>query len=107
MPLAEKRKFRNHLGIYRLTRPIRAIRAGYTLRIIDAEHFKVVYSTDNWTTVNSLISTTVGAPGSFADIPTTPGETSNIVFTLCWPTDGAGNEERWLGRNIEIPVIPA
>ncbi len=105
LPSAERRNFRNHLGMYRTTRPITAIRAGYTLRIVDAEHFKVVYSMDNWRTVNTLISTTVGAPGSFADIPTKPDQTSNIVFTLCWPSDAAGHEERWLGRNIDIAVI--
>jgi glucoamylase len=107
LPPAEKRKFRNHLGMYRLTRPIAAIRSGYTLRIVDADHFKVVYSMDNWMTVNTLISTTVGVPGSFADIPTKPDQTSNIVFTLCWPGEGAGHEERWLGRNIDIAVITA
>src|SRR5215472_10998023 len=106
LPTAEKRNFRNHIGIYRISRPIAAIRAGYTLRIVDEQHFKVVYSLDNWMTVNTLISTTVGAPGSFADIPTKPDQDSTIVFTLCWPTDSAGHEERWLGRNIDIAVIP-
>lgn len=108
LPPPEKRNFRNHLGMYRITRPIGLIRAGYTLRIVDEEHFKVVYSMDNWMTVNSLISTTVGKPGSFADIPTKPGQSGNIVFTLCWPDgDGKGHGERWLGRNIELPVVSA
>ncbi len=102
---ADKRRFHNHVEIYSLERPIHAIRAGYTLRIVDQAHFRVVYSTDDWATVNTVISTTVGCSGSYADIATPPIHGGRIVFTLVWP--GEAHEDRWLGRNIEVSIVPA
>ncbi len=55
-----------------MTRPITTIAAGYTLRIVDREHFRIVYTFDNWATTNSAESHAVGYPGSFVDIPTAP-----------------------------------
>jgi glucoamylase len=109
LPSAEKRRFHNHVGIYSIARPCAAVRAGYTLRIVDPEHFRVVYSTDNWATTHTAISTTVGVPGSFADIPTAPSQSGGtIVFTMAWPGDADdGHETRWLGRNIEISIYSA
>jgi len=104
-PSDGERKFKNHVAIFTLARPMTAIRAGYTLRIADMEHFRVVYSTDGWATTNTLISTSVGEPGCFADIPTNPARTGSIVFTLSWPCDG--QQEHWLGRNITVPIVPA
>lgn len=96
----EKRRFQNQHEIYSLGRQITRMKAGYTLRIVDGGHFRVVYSLDNWATVNEATATMVGAAGSYVDIPTTkPGM---IVFTLCWP--GEGQPEHWLGRNVEITV---
>jgi glucoamylase len=107
-PVDGKRKFANHVAIFTLTRPITAIRPGYRLRIVDAEHFRVVYSTDNWATTNTLISTRVGSPGCYADIPIQPTQAGSVVFTLSWPREGHdSHDERWLGRNITIPIVPA
>ena len=65
-----KRTFTNHIEIFEMTRPISAIFAGHTLRIVDREHFHVVYSLDNWATTLTAKSRSVGYAGSFADIPT-------------------------------------
>ncbi|WP_263367718.1 glycoside hydrolase family 15 protein [Edaphobacter bradus] len=102
-PADGKRRFQNHVEIYTLGRPFTLLRAGHTLRIVDHEHFRVVYSTDNWATVNNLISTSVGFAGAYADIPTTPTQTGKIAFTLCW--QGEGQEPRWLGRNVEVSIV--
>jgi glucoamylase len=101
----EKRRFRNHHEIYSLGRPILQIRAGYTLRIVDTGHFRVVYSMDNWATVNETISSLVGPAGSYADIVTTAGQAGAIVFTLAWP--GEGKSDRWLGRDVEVAIVPS
>ena len=101
----EKRRFRNHHEIYSLERPILRIRAGYTLRIVDAGHFRVVYSMDNWATVNEAIASMVGPAGSYVDIATTARQAGAIVFTLAWP--GEGRPDRWLGRNIEVVIVPS
>jgi glucoamylase len=78
---------------------------GKTLRIMDANPFRVVYTTDNWATKNALDARAVGRPGSFVDIPTTEGQASGdqparIIFTLFWP-----QENRWLGSNVEIAIL--
>jgi glucoamylase len=100
----EKRRFQNHYEIYSSGRPIAKIRAGYTLRIVDTGHFRVVYSTDNWATVNTVIANMVGPSGSYVDIATTAKQTGVIVFTQAWPGEEGG--ERWLGRNVEVAIVP-
>jgi len=103
----DKRTFTNHLEIFQLNRPISAVPAGYTLRIVDPEHFRIVYTRDNWATTLNLVSRAVGFSGSFVDIPTTPQQTGTIVFTICWPGQNQQNQQdRWLGRNIEVSLIP-
>lgn len=87
--------------IFQKSRQISEIKAGYTLRIVDPDRFRVLYTTDNWATQTTLESHRVGYPGSYADIPTTPGTSGTIVFTLYWPA-----EDRWLGRNFDITVNP-
>jgi glucoamylase len=100
----EKRRFKNHYEIYSSGRPISRIRAGYTLRIVDRGHFRLVYSTDNWATANEAIAKMVGPSGAYVDIPTAGMQEGMILFTLCWP--GEGGPDRWLGRNVEVVVAP-
>jgi glucoamylase len=99
-----QRTFTNHIEIYSLARHISAIPAGYTLRIVNAEFFRVVYTFDDWATTLHLDSRTVGYPGSFADISTTTNQTGKIIFTLNWP--GHDGQERWLGKNFEVIIVP-
>jgi glucoamylase len=99
----EKRTFTNHIEIFEVTRPISIIFSGYTLRIVDREHFHIVYTFDNWATTQSMEAHSVGYPGSFADIPTAPEQTGKIIFTLAWTTQDG--KERWLGKNIEVSVV--
>jgi glucoamylase len=98
-----KRTFTNHIEIFEVTRPISSIFSGYTLRIVDREHFRVVYTFDNWATTLSKDSRSVGYPGSFVDISTASDQAGKITFTLAWP--GENVQERWLGRNIDVSVI--
>jgi glucoamylase len=100
-----KRTFTNHIEIFEVTRPVSAIFAGHTLRIVDREHFHVVYTLDNWATTLTAESRSVGYPGSFADIPAPVNWEGKIVFTLNWP--GQDHQDRWLGRNIDVYVIRA
>jgi glucoamylase len=45
----------------------------------------------------------VGYPGSFVDIPTSPEQTGHIIFTMAWPEQDG--QERWLGKNIDVSVV--
>jgi glucoamylase len=102
-PADGKRTFTNHIEIFEVTRPLSTIVAGHTLRIADRQYFRVVYTFDNWATTLSKEARSVGYPGSFVDLPTTPDQTGNIVFTLVWT--GPTGQDRWLGRNIDVSVI--
>jgi glucoamylase len=95
-----KRNFASNLEIFQTARPISCVAAGKTLRIMDQQRFRVVYSTDNWATKSALDATYIGRPGAFADIATTAGQTGSIVFTLYWP-----DEDRWLGHNCELTLV--
>jgi glucoamylase len=100
-----KRTFTNRIEIYQAARPISLIAAGHTLRILDHEHFRVVYTFDNWATTLTLNSRSVGYPGSVADIPTDAHQTGSIIFTLVW-IDPKSQQERWLGKNVEVSIVP-
>ncbi len=102
---AEKRTFLNHRQIYSAGRPVSTVQAGHTLRIVDSGHFRLVYTTDNWDTKKEVISRMVSISGSYADIPTEAGQTGKIIFTQAWPE--AEQPERWLGRNIEVKILPS
>ncbi len=93
----EDRKYTNHRHIYSAGRPVRTIRAGETLRIVDTGHFRVVYTVDDWATVNQTISTLIGYTGAYVDIPTGEEQRGRIIFTQSWP--GENQQERWLGHN--------
>jgi glucoamylase len=101
---AGKRTFTSQLEIYQTGRPISTITAGHSLRILDHDHFRVVYTFDDWATTLSLDSRSVGYPGCVVDIPTDVHQTGTIVFTLAW--FGQNLQDRWLGRNVEVTVVP-
>jgi len=95
----DKRTFTSRMEIFQVGRPISAMVQGGTLRIMDQQHFRVTWTTDNWATKNAQDSKVVGRPGSFVDIQTAHDFTGSIIFTLFWP-----DENRWLGRNYEVTV---
>jgi len=99
-----KRAFTSLIEIFELSRPIDQVAAGFTLRILDSEPIRIIYTTDTWATNTTVDSKVVGYPGSFADIGTRPDHGGSIIFTLCWP-GAAGKPDRWLGRNIEIKIV--
>jgi len=98
-----KRTFKNHVEIFQLSRPVSTIAAGYTLRIVDPDRFRVVYSMDNWATTLNADSHTIGHPGFVANLSVPQRQTGSLIFTLCWPGQ---SEDRWLGRNIEVSIAP-
>jgi glucoamylase len=95
----EQRTFQSRMEIFRTTRPISAMVCGGTLRIVDPEHFTVLWSPDNWTTTNTTDASAVDAFGCFADVTAAPDQTGSIVFTLFWP-----GSNRWLGRDYEVTI---
>jgi glucoamylase len=101
----EKRTFTNHRQIYSAGRPVHTVQAGHTLRIVDAERFRVLYTLDHWATVEEANSKLVSQWAAYVDIPIQADQRGRIIFTQAWPQDG--RPDRWLGRNVEIEILPA
>jgi glucoamylase len=95
----ELRTFQSRMEIFRTTRPISAMVAGGTLRIVDPELFTVIWTADNWATTNSTDANPIDSFGAFADIAATAEQAGSIAFTLFWP-----GSHRWLGRNYEVAI---
>jgi glucoamylase len=102
-----KRSFTSQTEIFQTARPISSVLAGLTLRIVDKGRFRVVYTFDNWATVNHLDSHSLGRIGYFADIPTSSKQTGSLLFTLCWPSQNQdqNQQDRWLGKNLEVSIV--
>jgi glucoamylase len=98
---ADKRTFSSQIEVFQTSRVITRVTAGLTLRILDPKRFRIVWTMDNWATTNNTDSSSVGYPGSFADIPTTQNQAGTIIFTLFWP-----GEDHWLGRNFSVAITP-
>ena len=97
----DQRSFKSRMEIFRISRPITAMMQGGTLRIADTERFQVVWSADDWKTVNHTDAHEVGHSGFYLDIVAGPDATESIRFTLFWP-----KENRWLGRDWEVTIHP-
>jgi glucoamylase len=99
LPQGRKRT-RGDLEFYSQRRPIQKIAAGNTLRILDENHFVVVWSADGWKTTQTSTSHLLGNAGYYADLSTAPNPASSgLSWTLNWPEQG-----RWLGYNVEVKI---
>jgi glucoamylase len=56
---------------------------------------------DDWRTVHTKESATVGYAGHFADLETEAGKAGKVIFTLRWRMN-----DRWEGRNFEVLLEP-
>jgi glucoamylase len=90
------------MEVYKLRRPLNSIPAGYTLRVTAQNHFRILWTADDWKTQTNASGTTLGSAGTYADIPTTVGQAGRLSFTLFW-TD----ENRWEGRNYDVVIEAA
>ncbi len=97
----EDRTFHSRLEIFQTARPISAMVEGGTLRIMDADRFRVVWTMDNWATKQTSESKNVGRPGWYVDIDAGKTPTETITFTMHWPQN-----DRWLGRNCDVTITP-
>ena len=88
--------------MWKLRRPTESIAAGKTLRILAADSFELVYTTDGWATRHTQISVSHGPAGNAADIVTAPTQEGEIVFTLRWTASNT-----WEGRNFAVKIGPA
>jgi len=95
-----RERVRPSLEVFSFRRPIQKVTAGDTLRILDGEHFDLVWSQDGWRTVQAAQCRDLGSAGFSADIAATAGS-GQISWTL--HRTGA---DRWLGYNVIIEIVP-
>ena len=95
-----KRTFQSNVEIFQTSRPVRTLKAGMTLRVVDTVHFSVLYTCDDWTTKTLKESWPLGYLGNYADITTKVGQKGKIVFTFHWTVP-----DKWLGWNIEVEIV--
>jgi len=103
IPPVERRYARGHakskIEVFKMRRPVNVIQAGYVLRVIAQQHFRVRWTADDWKTSEDLDATALGYAGSFADLPTSTKQSGQLSFTLFWT-----EENRWEGRNFDVAI---
>jgi len=72
---------------------------GQTLRIIEADPFRVVWTQNGWETNSATESKLLGSVVAYADIPIAKSAQGAVSFTFYWTA-----EDRWEGRNYDIPI---
>jgi glucoamylase len=75
------------------------IRAGTRLRVITPGSFQLVWTMDDWSTVNKTQATATGIGLYYVDLATAPKQRQPVIFTFFWT-----GEDRWEGRNYEVKV---
>jgi glucoamylase len=98
-----RKSLRRKLEIYTRRRPIQKVNAGDTLRILDEDHFEVVWSIDGWKSTRRTPGRGMGSAGFSADIeiPATT-QAGELSWTLQWTEKG-----RWLGYNVQVKIDSA
>ncbi len=89
------------IEVWKQRRKISSISVGKTLRVIAADAFEVLYTTDNWLTRRTVNSHSLGSAGSAADVPPAEKQTAELIFTLYWQAS-----RRWEGQNFTVKITP-
>jgi len=94
-----RERVRRDLEIFSFRRPIQKVQAGDTLRILDPEHFEVLWSVDDWKTFHTIECRELGSAGFGVDVAADSGS-GQISWTLRWV-----KTNHWLGYNVTIEIV--
>jgi len=89
------------LEIWKPNRQVHAVERGWTLRVQAPAPFRLVWSRDDWQTVEDTPSSPTALGIAFVDIPVPPTQQAPIRFTFWWAKEG-----RWEGRDYQVAVQP-
>jgi len=90
---------RQDLEIWKLSRQLRIVPAGATLRIQDPAPFRLRWSLDDWRTSTDSASLTTALEIHWADIVVGEGQRAPVRFTFFRPEAG-----RWEGPDFQVDV---
>ena len=97
---AGRARIRRKLEIYSQRRPIRRVTAGDTLRVLDPDPFRLVWSVDGWKSTHHTSGRGLGSSGFSADIEIPVNvQAGELSWTLQWTEKG-----RWLGYNVQVKI---
>ncbi|HEX3727436.1 MAG TPA: glycoside hydrolase family 15 protein, partial [Pirellulales bacterium] len=94
-----RQRVRRQLEVYSHHRPVQKVTASDTLRILDEDHFDLVWSVDGWKTTHHGTSQAFGSSGFSADIATHDAQPGELSWTLHWT-----EKDRWLGYNVQVKI---
>ncbi|HUZ05532.1 MAG TPA: hypothetical protein VMU62_09240, partial [Acidobacteriaceae bacterium] len=104
IPVVEARYLKKrppcNVEIFQLTRKLKEVARGKTLRIITSRRFRLLWTADHWSTTNTLDAKHTGYVGSFADIPVPKDQKAPIEFTFYWI-----KEAQWQNQNYTVDVV--
>jgi glucoamylase len=98
-----RRRVGSTLRIWRFNQKLGSIPAGCVLRIESCAPACVRYSTDEWGTINEIVTRPTGLGGHYVDLPA--GELqvgARVVFTFQWPLSA-----HWEGQDFSVRVADA
>jgi glucoamylase len=88
------------MEIWKPNRQVCAVKKGFTLRIQAPAPFRLIWSSDDWQTVEDTPSYPTALGIEFVDIAIPPAQRAPIRFTFFWTAGG-----RWEGRDYYVTVI--
>lgn len=94
-------KRRSLVEVFRIDRQVEKMVAGRTLRILADDRFALIYTVDDWQSVYTEESRSLGVAGHCIDVKTEPDQAGSVIFTMHW-----GQSDRWEGRNFEVRLDP-
>lgn len=93
------RKACQRFEIWKPNRQVRAVKKGHTLRVQVPASCRLIWTNDEWRTVNTTPSTPTTFGIEFIDIPISAAQQAPIRFTFFWT-----NANSWEGRDYAVAL---
>jgi glucoamylase len=95
------REARQQLEIWKFNWRVRAIRRGWTLRVLAETAFVLRWTADEWRTIHDTPSVGTAAGIEFADVPVSLDQEAPVQFTFLWT-----GLARWEGQDFIVAIDP-
>ncbi len=90
---------RKDMEVWKPVRRLRSIRPGKVLRVQNPGPFRMVWTDDEWKTIQDSESSPSGLGIGFVDIPIGERQKASIRFTFFWP-----DTSTWEGKDYKVDV---
>ena len=89
------------LEIWKFNWRVRAIRRGWTLRVLAEAAFVLRWTVDEWRTVHDTTSVATAAGIGFAEVPVPLDQEAPVRFTFLWT-----GPAKWEGQDFTVAIDP-